>query len=484
MKTVTSRRNVLDISLVIAVFAVAVFSVSLYLSLRRHASYGSSAWDLGIFAQAVWQICTGNSPDSSYLGVHILADHASFILYPLSVPYRLLKSPNILLFIQSLFVALGCIPLALIGRKKGLLNLQIAAVLLAYILYPFVINITLFDFHPEVLAIPFFFVLFMSLEVGNILVFGLSLIVIASTKSVMSLTLVSYGLAILLFRDEKKFGAIALGFGIFWYLFTAKYIVTAFSGGLFTIDRHAGNFEGLGTSSTEIMLNVFGRPDLTLPRIFSERTIDFFCKLFLPVAYVIIGINKKYWFYLVASLPTLAICLLSTSKAYVSDSRQYMLPLVPFLMLMVVDYYCWSNHRLQRWSLQISLVVGILVSVITFDAFTDTFRLAEKLDQSVQSRTDALDRLVKMVPADRSVLTSDKVAPHLSDRNSIRMLDASVDQKPENFDYILLDKIVPGWLNTDQNNQDVFNNLLASTRCSLIDDSGEAALFQCRNKSD
>ena len=161
-----------------------------------------------------------------------------------------------------------------------------------------------------------------------------------------------------------------------------------------------------------------------------------------------------------------------------------MLPLVPFLMLMVVDYYCWSNHRLQRWFLQISLVVGVLVSVIAFDAFTDTFRLAEKLDQSVQSRTDALDRLVKIVPADRSVLTSDKVAPHLSERNTIRILDASVDQKPEKFDYILLDKIVPGWLNTDQNNQDVYDNLLASTRCSLIDDSGEAALFQCRKKSD
>ena len=161
-----------------------------------------------------------------------------------------------------------------------------------------------------------------------------------------------------------------------------------------------------------------------------------------------------------------------------------MLPLVPFLMLMVVDYYCWSNHRLRRRFRQIPLVVGVLISVIAFESFTDTFRLAGKLDRSVQSRTDALDRLVAMVPADRSVLTSDKVAPHLSDRNLIRILDASVDQKPEEFDYILLDKIVPGWLNSDRYNQDVYDDLAARSGCLLIDDSDEAALFQCQDQSD
>lgn len=481
---VTSRRNVLDFSLVTVVFAAATFAASFYLSFWRHASYGSSSHDLGIFAQATWQICTGNSPISSFLGVHILADHASFFLYALSAPYCLLKTPSVLLFFQSLFIALGCIPLALIGRHKGLVNLQVAAVLLAYALYPVVINITLFDFHPDVLAVPLFFVLFLSFELSNVVVFCVSLLAIASTKAVLSLTLISYGLAILLFRRQKKMGAIALGFGVFWYVFAAKIIITVFSEGRFTIDRHAGHFKGLGSSSTEIMVNALSRPDVTLPRIFSDRTADFLGRVFSPVAYAIAGINKNYWFYLVSSLPTLAICLLSTSKHYVSDSRMYMLPLVPFLMLMVVDYYCWSNHRLRQRFRQIPLVVGVLISVIAFESFTDTFRLAGKLDRSVQSRTDALDRLVGMVPADRSVLTSDKVAPHLSDRNLIRILDATVDQKPEEFDYILLDKIVPGWLNSDRYNQDVYDDLTARSGCLLIDDSDEAALFQCQDQSD
>ena len=484
MKQAASRGKILDFGLVIAVFVAVIFAASFYLSLWRHISYGSSSHDLGIFAQATWQICTGNAPISSFLGVHILADHASFFLYVLSAPYCLLKSPSALLFFQSLFIALGCIPLALIGRHKGLKNQQIAAVLLAYALYPVVINITLFDFHPDVLAVPLFFVLFLTFELKNVVFFCASLLAIASTKAVLSLTLMSYGLAILLLKKEKKFGLIALGFGVFWYVFAAKYIINLFGEGRFAIDRHAGHFKGLGSSSTEIMLNALGRPDVTLPRIFSGRTMDFLGKVFLPVAYVIAAINKNYWFYLVASLPTLAICLLSTSNHYVSDSRMYMLPLVPFLMLMVIDYYCWSNHRLPQRFVQIPLLVGILVSVIAFEAFTDTLELAEELDQSVQARADALDRLVKIVPAGQSVLTSDKVAPHLSNRNSIRILDASADQKPEEFNYILLDKIVPGWLNSERYNQDVYKDLLARPGCTLIDDSDEAALFQCREKSD
>ena len=118
-------------------------------------------------------------------------------------------------FFQSLFIALGCILLALIGRHKGLNNQQIAAVLLPYALYPVVINITLFDFHPDVLAVPLFFILFLTFELKNVVFFCASLLAIASTKAVLSLTLMSYGLAILLLKNEKKFGLIALGFGVF-----------------------------------------------------------------------------------------------------------------------------------------------------------------------------------------------------------------------------------------------------------------------------
>lgn len=87
MKQAASRGKILDFGLVIAVFVAVIFAASFYLSLWRHISYGSSSHDLGIFAQATWQICTGNAPISSFLGVHILADHASFFLYVLSAPY-------------------------------------------------------------------------------------------------------------------------------------------------------------------------------------------------------------------------------------------------------------------------------------------------------------------------------------------------------------------------------------------------------------
>jgi len=468
----------------IVVFVFAIFAVSFCLSLGRHLAYESSSHDLGIFAQASWQICAGHSPVSSYLGVHILADHASFFLYFLSPLYCLFDSPIVLLFVQSASIALGCIPLALIGRRKGLVNSQVIALLLSYAIYPVVINITLFDFHPDVIAVPLFFILFLSLELENVIVFAASLVLIASTKAVLSLTLVSYGMAILLFSRQKKYGLIALSFGVFWYLFAAKYIIGIFGQGQFAADRHAAHFQGLGSSSNEIMLNALARPDLTFPRIFSERTVNFFASIYLPVAYVVAGINKRYWFYLLVSLPTLAICLLSSSDHYISDSRMYMLPLVPFLMLMVVDYYCWSNDCLARRFSSVPLAAGVLIGMIGFQSFTDTYGLSKDLYWSDRSRVDALDRLVGIVPLGQSVLTSDKVAPHLSNRDFVSILDASASQSPDKFGFILLDKIKPGWLNTQENNQKVYADLSSRSACLLLHDSDEAALFQCQDALD
>ena len=95
----------------------------------------------------------------------------------------------------------------------------------------------------------------------------------------------------------------------------------------------------------------------------------------LPVAYVVAGINKRYWFYLLVSLPTLAVCLLSSSDHYISDSRMYMLPLVPFLMLMVVKarpfwFGCLANSN-HKWL----CVLGRFKLAIFFFIWLDSYRL-------------------------------------------------------------------------------------------------------------
>lgn len=59
---------------------VGVSTVILLLSSSlRHELFQSTAFDLGIFDQAIYLISQGQSPITTIQGFHILGDHAAFI---------------------------------------------------------------------------------------------------------------------------------------------------------------------------------------------------------------------------------------------------------------------------------------------------------------------------------------------------------------------------------------------------------------------
>ncbi|PLZ80809.1 hypothetical protein CBP16_12350, partial [Fischerella thermalis WC217] len=120
----------------------------------RHMLFHSAAWDLGIFDQAVYLISQGKSPISSFLGFHILGDHAAIIFYPLALLYKIYPSVYWLFLVQAIALASGALFTNLIARQAGLTTEQAAAIAVVYLLYPLVFNINLYDFHPDVIALP------------------------------------------------------------------------------------------------------------------------------------------------------------------------------------------------------------------------------------------------------------------------------------------------------------------------------------------
>ena len=70
-------------------------------------SFHSTAYDLGIFDQAVYLISRGEPPISTLLGFHILGDHAALIWYPISLLYKIYPSVYWLFGIQSIALSVG-----------------------------------------------------------------------------------------------------------------------------------------------------------------------------------------------------------------------------------------------------------------------------------------------------------------------------------------------------------------------------------------
>ena len=68
----------------------------------RHFLFQSTAFDLGIFDQAIYLISQGENPISSFLGFHIIGDHAAGIFYPLALLYKVYPSVYWLFVVQAL----------------------------------------------------------------------------------------------------------------------------------------------------------------------------------------------------------------------------------------------------------------------------------------------------------------------------------------------------------------------------------------------
>ncbi|HEY9647057.1 MAG TPA: DUF2079 domain-containing protein, partial [Chroococcidiopsis sp.] len=73
----------------------------------KHGLFHSTAFDLGIFDQAIYLISQGLPPQSSIINMHILGDHAAPIHYGLALLYWLYPDVHWLLVVQAVGLSLG-----------------------------------------------------------------------------------------------------------------------------------------------------------------------------------------------------------------------------------------------------------------------------------------------------------------------------------------------------------------------------------------
>ena len=90
-----------------AVVLVAVLYVALlsWASIDRHATFGSSGYDLGIFDQAAWLLGHGHAPFSTVRGRELMADHFQPAIFLLAIFGAVGASPVGLLILQSTVLA-------------------------------------------------------------------------------------------------------------------------------------------------------------------------------------------------------------------------------------------------------------------------------------------------------------------------------------------------------------------------------------------
>ena len=422
--------------------------VLFFFSSLRHSLFQSGALDLGFFDQGIWLLSQGMIPKSSIIDIHLLGDHAAFILYPLSLFYRIHPDIHWLFFIQAISISIGIFPIVILSRQKEIATKQLYLVIFIYLFSPILFNAnSTYDFHPDIFAVPCLLWCILWAEENKLVYFCLTLFILLSCKAVFSLTVIALG-GWLLFRRKRLMGGISIAFGILWFLIATQIVMPIVDAGT---GRFLSRYISLGGSYLEILTNLIVKPNLFLSKFFSLDSLIYLLLLFAPVIWCFKYADKTL---LVIAVPTIMTNILSTDPQQRYLANHYPLPILPILIVMVVSSINkFTAQKKWRYRFVIFWTALAFITMSRLNLFTGEY--LSSLDT-----WQATNEAIALVKTQGSILTTHEIAPHVTHRPQVKLAFSNLKPNLEEFDYILLNTRHAGW----QSDRDYALNLVAQSK--------------------
>ena len=348
-------------------------------ALLRHWSFHSTAFDLEIFDQVIWNTVHGRFMESTISLAQctphsFLGDHFSLALLGLVPFYLAYPHAETLLVVQVVALALGGWPVYLLARRALPTAEERLVWVAAYVLSAPLAFITLYDFHEITLAVlPLGLgVYFLATRRTRPMLFCLALAYLA--KEEVALIALGFALALLLQRRWR----LGLGLGVaslVVFFATLQYVIPAFAGAPYF---YLGRYAVLGRDEGEILHTLLLDPLRVVRALFSGEVgskLAFVLSLFGPG----LGLALRSKWALVPTLPTLAYLLLSNYPGFHTLHNQYGAPLIPIALgasilgLASIERAAW-RRRLSLDVLLASLLFALVLGALPFTSgFYDAY---------------------------------------------------------------------------------------------------------------
>ncbi len=399
----------------------------------RHYDFQTQTWDMGVFVQTFWNTIHGRimanhiEEAPNHLGVHM--SPFLFLLVPF---FALIPSPYTLLWLQTIFLALGALPLYFLAKSilpPSTVAKRLPLILAAgYLLYPSLHWVNFFDFHEIAFFPALFLAAFYFIQKENWRWAAVFLALAASTKEDAIIAVLFAGLYLLVKKNPaaKKFGLAVALLAAVYFLVATKIIMPALGGKLFRLDRYSN----LGPTPAAIIKNIFLRPQLLLKTVFIGFKIRYVFWLFLPVAFLPFFSGSAF----LLLIPGLLENLLTNFQLQFTGLYQYDAMLIPGIFIAAA--YGLRN-LLDRYPKIKWLPGGLIAAMLAgylFISPANPISFPVALFQS-NRQWEIFRQMVQAVPPGVSVAANTNLVPHLSDREYIFMLGHETFMT----DYVLID---------------------------------------------
>jgi len=399
------------------------------LALLRHWSFHSTASDLAVFDQVLWNTVHGRFMESTISLARcephsFFGDHFSPALLLLVPPYVLFPHPETLIVVQTLSLALGVWPIYLLARRFLPTSEQRLVWVVAYLLSAPLSFIALYDFHEITLAVaPLGFAMYF-LATRRTVPMVICLVVALLAKEEVALIGVGFGVA-LAFQGRWRSSAVVIAGSIAAFVVTLQIIIPAFAAG--APYQYLGRYASLGRDEGEIARTLLFDPVRALSVLGKGEVgskIVFVLSLFGPG----LGLALRSKWALIPSLPPLGYLMLSDYGGEHTLHNQYGAPLIPLALGASILGVAALDARWRR-RVTTGVIAGTLFLAFAFGGlpfslnFADAFLRGEPNRApsgepilARESRYEPFLAAVRAIPPDASVSSRDFFTTHLPQR--------------------------------------------------------------------
>ena len=439
------------------------------LSIRQHRAFATHGFDLGAFDQGVWNTLHGrfmrmtNEEETDHgLGIHFYP-----IVALLSPLYLIYGSPETLLVVQSIALALSVWPVFRLTAEKLRSAWGGTVFAFVYLMFPALQGASLSEFHAVTLGAGFLAWAFYSLHRDRAYLFGLFAFLAMSCKEDIPLIVAMMGLYAFFIQKKRGLGLATIGVGLLWFVVAVKVVIPHFNASGRSI--HLDHFSYLGHSLEEVIASILTRPELVLNNFQDKLKVGYLLRLCFPAGFLSLLAPQV----LLIPAPAIAINFLSTHYTmYALDKFWGSVTAVPFIVISAG----WGaaflvrlvQHKLRvkrGFLLTVFSIYALIFTVFYHARFGYTPLGSNFLRPRITSHHRLGEQLAKTIPSEAIVVAQDHLFPHVSQRETIYVFPNNI----ADAEYIFLDvSAPPGYVVSDDEYRAIVRDLLEDGRFAIV----------------
>ena len=430
----------------LVVLAAAAYSTYTgYFTIQHHHRLGTTAFDLGIYDNLMYEALHGHPFRSPVLfgppGGNYLAGHAEFAMLLFLPFYAIRPGPETMLIMQAILLGFAAVPLYLFAATR-LPRPTAAAVAVAYLLFAPLHGPNFYDFHWLPLAIFFHFWLYYAIARRKTWLTVVMVVILFAFREDVAVGLAILGLFLLVTGLRPRLGMwLAIASSV-WFVIV-RFAIMPLAGSWYFMNFYSDLFaDGAGTYGS-VIKTIVSNPTYFLTTLVTEAKLVYALHMLAPLAFL--PLRQPALGLLM--LPGFFFTIMTTGYGpTLQISFQYTTHWIPYLFLatvlgLAVIWIRRGTHA--RRAAVATLAVVMLAHSYNFGAilqrgyFVGGFSKIEfKMTPAEKARWKGMKELLAMIPKKASVAATEQEAAHVSTRLTIFPLRLP----PGPVDYILVNR--------------------------------------------